>query len=110
MPSRALGARQAVTSTTVSPDRTRTAPSACFASLPVSRVMLRDPIWISRRVVLTLCMVVKKSWRSKAKRTHLWLTQKLLSDAEAADELGVPLRILAFQVIEQPPALADELQ
>ena len=59
MPSRALGARQAVTSTTVSPERTRTAPSACFASLPVSRVMLRDPTWISRRVVLTLCMVVK---------------------------------------------------
>ena len=50
MPSRALGARQAVTSTTVSPDRTRTAPSACFASLPVSRVMVRDPTWISRRV------------------------------------------------------------
>ena len=40
MPSRGLAARQAVTSTTESPYRTMTAPSACLASLPVSMVMV----------------------------------------------------------------------
>ncbi len=36
MPSRGDAAWQAVTRTIVSPWRTMTAPSACFASLPVS--------------------------------------------------------------------------
>ena len=38
MPSRALAARQAVTSTTESPKRTMTEPPACLASLPVSKL------------------------------------------------------------------------
>ena len=40
MPSRGLAAAQAVTSTMVSPERTTTAPSACFASRPVSIEMV----------------------------------------------------------------------
>ena len=36
---RSLAATTAVTSTIVSPDRTTTAPLACLASLPVSKVM-----------------------------------------------------------------------
>src|SRR3954468_22759954 len=34
----------------------------------------------------------------------------LLADAEAADQLGVPLGVFPLHVIEQPPALTDELE
>ena len=43
-PSRASVRPCAVASTIVSPERTTTAPSACFASLPVSNVISRPPI------------------------------------------------------------------
>ena len=36
--------------------------------------------------------------------------QRLLADAKALDQLRVALRVLALEVIEQAPALADELQ
>ena len=34
----------------------------------------------------------------------------LLADAEALDHLSVTVGVLALQIIEQPPALADELE
>src|SRR5438093_7958826 len=34
----------------------------------------------------------------------------LLTNPEALDQLGVAVGILALQIVEQPPALADELQ
>src|SRR6478672_7414962 len=46
--SRGLAARHAVTSTTESPKRTMTEPSACLASLPVSKERVLEPIWTSR--------------------------------------------------------------
>src|SRR4030095_11248648 len=95
MPSRGVAARHAVTSTTVSPDRTMTEPSACLASLPVSSVIVRAPIWVWRFCKLTLCIRVSGG---------------LLADAETADQFRVPFRILALEVIEQSPPLADKLQ
>ncbi len=68
MPSRAFAARQAVTRTTVSPERTMTEPWACLASLPVSRVMVRDPIRISRRWRFTLCIGVAERYLRMPKR------------------------------------------
>ena len=44
-PSRASGLPTAVASTIVSPLRTTTAPSACFASLPVSKLISWPPTW-----------------------------------------------------------------
>src|SRR5687768_2329689 len=35
---------------------------------------------------------------------------QLLTDAETADKLGVAVRVLAFEVIEQSPSLANQLQ
>ncbi len=49
-------AMQAVTSTTESPERTTTAPLACLAILPVSRVILRPP-----RSISTVCDISKFS-------------------------------------------------
>ena len=43
-PSRASGRPTAVARTIVSPERTTTAPSACLASLPVSKVISLPPI------------------------------------------------------------------
>ena len=37
-------------------------------------------------------------------------TSVLLADAQAADQFRVALRVLALQVIEQAPALTDQLQ
>src|SRR5207248_6492855 len=34
----------------------------------------------------------------------------LLADPETVDELAVPGRVLGFEVVEKPPALADELE
>src|SRR5688572_16733963 len=72
-----------------------TEPSACFASLPVSSVIVRDPIWISRFCKFTLCIRVSGG---------------LLADAETADQFRVSFRVLAFEVVEQPSPLAYELQ
>ena len=38
------------------------------------------------------------------------MVRTLLADAQALDQFGIPVGVLAFQVIEQAPALADELQ
>src|ERR1700752_644465 len=34
----------------------------------------------------------------------------LLTDVETLDQVGVPLRVFVFEVVEQPPALADQHQ
>src|SRR6185295_9031839 len=34
----------------------------------------------------------------------------LLADVQSLDEIRIPLRVLAFEVVEQPPALADQHQ
>src|SRR6476659_3419203 len=95
MPSRGLAAWQAVTSTIVSPERTMTEPSACFASLPVSMESERDPTRISRLCRFTLCIA---------------LVEPLLADAQTTDQLRIAFRVLALEIVEQPSALADEFE
>ncbi len=59
-PSRASCRPIAVASTIVSPERTTTAPSACFASLPVSKLISRPPtvtLTSARRsVAIAICL------------------------------------------------------
>src|SRR5688572_2157406 len=88
----------------VSPDRTSTAPSACLASLPVSMEIVRGPIRTSRFCKLTLCMctfVIRRPMKTP---------YVLLADTEAADQLRIAIGVLALQVIEQTPALPDQLE
>src|SRR5262245_13083609 len=100
MPSRAVGAAQAVTSTMVSPARTITEPSACFASRPVS--IDSDLFW--PKVMLRVCIVLSLILAMPV------LRPVLLPDPEPADQLGVPIGVLALQVVQQTPPLADQLE
>src|SRR6478752_5846382 len=106
MPSRGLAARQAVTRTTESPYRTITAPSACLASLPVSMDSGLLDIEISRVVINAL----SGPRDPKGPRGPMGPKTWLFSDVEALDQIGVPMRILRLQVIEQTAAAADEHQ
>src|SRR5262245_51914744 len=95
MPSRGFAACDALTRTMVSPERTTTEPCACLASLPVSIKKVHDPILTSRLWRLTLCIEISKA---------------LLADAKTLDQLGVPIRVFALEVVQQTPALANELE
>ena len=37
-------------------------------------------------------------------------TSRLLPDTETTDQVRVPFGVLALQIVEQPPALANQLQ
>src|SRR5688572_6659267 len=120
MPSRGLAAWEAATSTTVSPERTTTEPWACFASLPVSNEIVRDPIRTSRFCRFTLCIGESRlmaglgprgsGFDSVESRLPNPEPRRLLANAEASNQLGVPIGILALEIIEQTPPLADQLQ
>src|SRR5213080_3514052 len=106
-PSRASVRPCAVPSTTVCPLETTTAPSACFASFPVSNVISRPPISTATEtgtpagcsastMVISLlflhCAFVKGG------------------DWVSVDEGAVALEVLPLQVVQEPAAPADELQ
>ncbi len=60
-PSRASGRPWAVASTIVSPERMTTAPSACFASLPVSKVISCVPTWTETRARRSVAILIRLS-------------------------------------------------
>src|SRR5580765_2543734 len=68
-----------------------TEPPACLASLPVSKLRVLLPM-VSSRVVIK-----DSSWPS-------------FTDVQSFDQIGVSLGVFEFEVVEQPPALADEHQ
>src|SRR6185436_16426918 len=127
MPSRGVAAVQAVTRTKVSPDRTITAPSACLAKRPVSIEMVRLPTEISR-----VCMSVFLScelrqllavrlirFQARLASPVTWqfcqgpkpaAMRLLLPNTEPLDQLGVAIRILTLQVVQQASPLTDQLQ
>src|SRR5690606_24244243 len=94
-----------------------TAPSACLASLPVSIEIVRLPIVTSRFCVVGI-MGTWKLWgnpvqsrrgpRRSTPEPSLW--EWLLPDTQSANQIRVPVGILPLEVVEQPPALADELE
>src|SRR5262245_16520728 len=122
MPSRGFCAAQAVTRTTVSPERTRTEPSACFAKRPVSMEIDRPPIemflvcmsvasrqsslvpTVNRRPAVDDCRLsTTNDWR-------LTTSRLLLSNSQASDQICVALGVLPLQIVEQAAALTDELE
>src|SRR5574341_2369388 len=86
----------------VSPNLTRTAPSACLASLPVSMDRVREPSRSSR-----VCMVFI-SFQVAGRPGGCGF--RLLADTQPVDQLGVPFRVLALEVIQQASPLSDEFQ
>src|SRR5580692_935729 len=130
VPSRTDRAAVAVARRTVSPRRASTAPSASWASLPASKDMVRSvPLMgaeteMASDMMLLVCRghllvwfpvvdhLALRSDRQLAascwRRPCLWVPP-LPSDAETADDGAVALDVVLADVVEQPPALADEL-
>src|SRR6266851_1759503 len=65
-----------------------TEPPACLASLPVSKLSVLSPTMTSR-----VC-----------------IGGALLPDVQALDQIGVALRVLRLEVVEQPASAADQHQ
>src|SRR4029079_2490167 len=108
MPTRGFAAWHAVTMTIVSPERTMTAPSACLASLPVSMEIERWPSEIVRRCAVGMLDMGTRGedlLDSRSRRLSTAgarrITGLLLADAELADQLAVPISVLALEVVEQ---------
>ena len=81
MPSRGLAARQAVTSTTVSPERTMTEPSACLASLPVSNLIESWPTETSRVVIDRTSLGKTDSEKVRPRDRYLRMFSRLMRSA-----------------------------
>src|SRR5437764_10011807 len=118
----------AVARTIVSPERTITAPSACFAGLPVSRVSSRLPT-VRRTVTGAFCCsastilifspplcFVEGGGLSQPRRAGLAQTSTLRGltelppEAQLLDEGAVALEVFLLQVVQEPAPPADELQ
>src|SRR5579862_4972205 len=111
MPTRGDAAWHAVTITMVSPERTITEPSACLASLPVSMLIVRAPMVMSRRCAVGIMGKSKEESRDSKGESRrpsaagappddveIWL----LADAELLDELRVAIRVLTLEVVQEP--------
>src|SRR5687768_78938 len=123
-PSRASARPTAVARIIVSPLRTTTAPSACLAILPVSKVISLPPI--STDVEATcpstvlipcppLCLVESGSLDQPrclrgSSKLPLSSIEALPPEAELLDEGAIALEVVLLHVVEEPPPPADELQ
>src|SRR5262245_57924956 len=107
MPSRAEESAVAVTSTTVSPNRTSAAPPACLAMRPVSTESVRpwnsiSTFWKPPGCDMSLSPPrhirphrLGEFWRGGREEKR----KELLPDAEALDHTLVALKIAALQVV-----------
>src|SRR4051812_40001161 len=127
----------AVASTIVSPDRTMTAPSACFASLPVSKVISRPPTvtltcaW--RSVAIAICLFLHSAFSESGDssqrrgrrslesppsrfialsraRLQPGLGVHLSAQPQFLDQCPIPLQVVLLEVVQEPTTAADELQ
>src|SRR6185312_17401842 len=112
MPSRAVCADVAVTSTIVSAMRTVTAPPACRAILPVSRVRVFPPAnsTLTLDGIGFLVSVVMGTWVRPHRRQPGAAAARLLAQAQLVDQFPVTLRVLPLQIIQQAAALPDQQQ
>src|SRR5690242_13911612 len=123
-PSRGSVRPCAVPRTTVCPLETTTAPSACFASFPVSKVISRPPISTDTEtgtpagrsastmlISLLFLHCACEGWRlgqvsrlcARARPSSTLLgCKELAAEAELLDEGAVALEILALQVVQEP--------
>src|SRR5262245_19732215 len=74
---------------------------------PNGRSPNRAPAWRACRFRNRSCEI-RSGPRASANERCAW--RGLLADAEAFNQLGVPIGILALEIVEQAPALADKLQ
>src|SRR4051794_9491513 len=132
-PSRGSVRPCAVPRTTVCPLETTTAPSACFASFPVSNLISRPPIstdtetgtpagrsastMLISLLFLHCALLEGGDWvrshgatRELAQAPPSLGCKELAAEAELLDEGAVALEILALQVVQEPAAAADELE
>src|SRR5437764_7789441 len=125
-PSRASMRPWAVASTIVSPPRTTTAPSACFARWPVSKLISWFPIWMEtcarRSVAILINCPPLCLWRAGARASpsavlrwarsnfHPPDTWELAAQAELLDEGAVALEVVLLQVVQKAAAPPDELE
>src|SRR5205823_6438257 len=122
-PSRASARPWAVASTIVSPPRTTTAPSACFARWPVSKLISCVPIWTEtcarRSVAILINCPPLCLWRAGARASPMRWTRsnfhppccsELAAQAELLDEGSIALEVVLLQVIQEAAALAYELE
>src|SRR3954468_14169600 len=114
----------AVASTMVSPERTSTAPSACLASLPVSKLSSWSPTVVETRVsgsVAIAIYVLRPSAEGgglSQLQPRLGLAQtstpciylRLAPEAELLNQRAVGLDVLALEVVQEPAAPAHELE
>src|SRR5260221_7839145 len=124
-PSRASMRPCAVASTIVSPERTTTAPSACLASLPVSKLISCSPTVNETAVTLPVATLMSflhfsvesgglSQRRPVARSLKLPLsgsiTGPLSPQAQLLDQSAIALQVRSLEVVEQSPAPADELE
>src|SRR6266545_550657 len=110
----------AVASTIVSPERTTTAPSACFASFPDSNVISRPPMVTltsaRRSVAIAICppLCFGEWGLESASGTALarisTLMVELAPQPQLLDEGTVALEVVLLEIRQEPAAAADELQ
>src|SRR5262245_50064409 len=122
VPSRGSMRPCAVARTIVSPELTTTAPSACFASLPVSNVISWSPI--STETVATLSCVmllmcpplfVESGGLSQRRwsRSSLKLPpsgSELAPEAQLLDQFSVPLHVFLLEIVQEAATAPDELE
>src|SRR4051812_43271910 len=114
----------AVARTIGSPGRTSTAPPACLASLPVSKLISWSPTVVETRVSRSVAIAIwsppslGRRWRFgsapplRGARTNFHPPRVLVltPEAELLDQRAVGLDVLALEIVEQPAAPADELE
>src|SRR6266581_4264818 len=128
----------AVANTIVSPERTTTEPSACFASLPVSNVISRPPIVTltsaRRSVAIAICLFLhSREWgfesTSPADRfggslksplslidpvpgfSLAWAYRSALpAQPQFFDQCPVSLQVVFLEIGQEPTTTPDELQ
>src|SRR5581483_3304361 len=122
-PSRASVRPCAVARTIVSPSRTTTAPSACLASFPVSKVISQPAIStvtvVGPCVAMLICPPLRleggglSQLRRDGARSNFHprvFGCPLPSEPQLLDQCAVPLQVALLQVLQEPPSPADELQ
>src|SRR5689334_9444080 len=124
-PSRVSIRPWAVASTIVSPERTSTAPSACLASLPVSKTISSSPTVTETEMGCSVAILMLSStllrlgeWRFEsapaAVAPRLAQTSTLHSflppEAELLDQSAIALDVPALEVVQQAPPPPDQLE
>src|SRR5579859_2657065 len=122
-PSRASIRPCAVASTIVSPERTRTAPSACLASLPVSKTISSSPtvtetdVGCSVAILMLSSTPLRGEWRfesaprPRGARSNFHSPFPVLApEAELLDQSAIALDVRALEIVEQAASPPDELE